>query len=174
MSSRAAVRRQVAWLFASNPRGARHSARSSRRNIVFGGPTWEPDHEAFIRFGGRAPKGGPHSDERFNDHVQARVTATSDRERPTGRKRSPAGRAETLCLRSLSVRLVRSGRLPQHNAVRDFACGDPCARALSFWNSKKRKANWIRPRRTRALPDLVRPFSRRFHPLSSGAPVSPT
>ena len=28
-------------------------------------------------------------------------------------------------------------------------------------------------RRTRALPDLARPFSRRLEPLSSGAPVSP-
>jgi hypothetical protein len=37
----------------------------------------------------------------------------------------------------------------------------------------KRHANWISPRRTRALPALARPFSRRFEPLSSGDPVSP-
>ena len=48
-----------------------------------------------------------------------------------------------------------------------------CASALSFWNKRKRQASWIRPRRTRALPDLARPFSRRLDPLSSGAPVSP-
>ena len=48
-----------------------------------------------------------------------------------------------------------------------------CARALSFWNNRKRQASWIRQRRTRALPDLARPFSRRLEPLSSGAPVSP-
>lgn len=48
-----------------------------------------------------------------------------------------------------------------------------CASALSFWNKRKRQANWIRPRRTRALPALASPFSRRLDPLSSGAPVSP-
>ena len=42
------------------------------------------------------------------------------------------------------------------------------ASALSFWNIRKRHANWISPRRTRALPALARPFSRRFKPLSSG------
>src|SRR5437660_1356628 len=47
------------------------------------------------------------------------------------------------------------------------------ASALSFWNIKKRHANWISPRRTRALPALARPFSRLFKPLSSGDPVSP-
>ena len=40
------------------------------------------------------------------------------------------------------------------------------ASALSFWNIRKRHANWISPRRTRALPALARPFSRRFKPLS--------
>jgi hypothetical protein len=35
-----------------------------------------------------------------------------------------------------------------------------CASALSFWNIRKRHANWISPRRTRALPALARPFSR--------------
>src|SRR5215469_6428041 len=39
------------------------------------------------------------------------------------------------------------------------------ASALSFWNTRKRHANWISPRRTRALPALARPFSRRFKPL---------
>src|SRR5271166_4885596 len=38
---------------------------------------------------------------------------------------------------------------------------------------RKRHANWIIPRRTRALPALARPFSRRRRPLSSGEPVSP-
>jgi hypothetical protein len=32
-------------------------------------------------------------------------------------------------------------------------------------------SNWISPRRTRALPALARPFSRRFEPLSSGDPA---
>src|SRR4029450_11549881 len=47
------------------------------------------------------------------------------------------------------------------------------ASALSFWNIRKRHANWISPRRTRALPALASPFSRLFKPLSSGNPVSP-
>ena len=44
------------------------------------------------------------------------------------------------------------------------------ANALSFWKIKKRQANWIIPRRTRALPALASPFSRRLLPLSPGAP----
>src|ERR1700680_5103684 len=47
------------------------------------------------------------------------------------------------------------------------------ANALSFWKSKNRQANVIIPRRTRALPALASPFSRRLLPLSSGAPVRP-
>jgi hypothetical protein len=47
------------------------------------------------------------------------------------------------------------------------------ARPLSFWNMRNRQASWIRPRRTRALPALARPFSRRRLPLSSGEPVMP-
>ena len=38
---------------------------------------------------------------------------------------------------------------------------------------QKRQANWIMPRRTRALPALASPFSRRLEPLSSGEPVRP-
>jgi hypothetical protein len=45
--------------------------------------------------------------------------------------------------------------------------------ALSFWNIRKRLANWIMPRRTRALPALANPFSRRRAPLSSGEQVRP-
>src|SRR5262245_53367128 len=38
---------------------------------------------------------------------------------------------------------------------------------------RNRHANWIMPRRTRALPERARPFSRRLVPLSSGEPVRP-
>jgi hypothetical protein len=31
-----------------------------------------------------------------------------------------------------------------------------CAKVLSFWNMRNRHANWIMPRRTRALPERVR------------------
>ncbi len=47
------------------------------------------------------------------------------------------------------------------------------AKALSFWNIRKRQANCSMPRRTRALPARANPFSRRREPLSSGVPVSP-
>ena len=48
-----------------------------------------------------------------------------------------------------------------------------CARPLPFWNMRNRQASWINPRRTRPLPDLASPFSRRLEPLSSGEPVRP-
>jgi hypothetical protein len=47
------------------------------------------------------------------------------------------------------------------------------ASALPFWNRRNRQVSWIRPRRTRALPDFANPFSRRLEPLSSSEPVSP-
>jgi hypothetical protein len=46
------------------------------------------------------------------------------------------------------------------------------AKALSFWNSRKRHASWTMPFRTLALPARASPFSRRFVPPSSGDPVS--
>ena len=64
--------------FATN-RGEPACARNSRRNLYPVGPVRGPDHEAVIRFGGVAPRRRAHSNERFNDHVPARVTTTSDR-----------------------------------------------------------------------------------------------
>jgi len=40
----------------------------------------------------------------------------------------------------------------------------PLRQRASFWNIRKRHANWIMPRRTRALPALASPFSRRGAP----------
>ena len=75
----------VAWLFVTI-RGEPAIAREDRAATLYSvGPTREPDHEAVIRFGGEAPRRRAHSNERFNDHVQARVTTTSDRDRPAGR-----------------------------------------------------------------------------------------
>lgn len=51
--------------------------------------------------------------------------------------------------------------------------GNHWVSSLFFWNLRKRQANWISPRRTRALPASANPFSRRFDPLSSGEPVRP-
>src|SRR5208283_865209 len=44
----------------NEPRGARPFAReTSRCTLVFGWPVLGPDREAIIRFGGKAPRGGP-------------------------------------------------------------------------------------------------------------------
>src|SRR5260370_6703249 len=56
-------------------------------------------------------------------------------------------------------------RVPRAFSVR---ARNHCAKALSFWNMRNRHANWIMPRRTRALPERASPFSRRLVPLSSG------
>jgi hypothetical protein len=89
-------------------------------------PVLGPDHEAIIRFGGKAPRRRAHSNERFDDHVQARVTTTSDRERPVGQDRSPSSvpkldacascrRADQAASRSWPVRL--SGTENRHKAT---------------------------------------------------------
>ena len=120
----------VVWLFANDPRGARYSARRSRRNLVFDGPMRKPDHEAVIRFGGEAPRrGGPILTNGSMTMFKLGSPPPRDRERPAGQDRSSPGGAETLYLRSLTVRLVWSGRLPQHHAVWDLTGGDHASRA---------------------------------------------
>ena len=182
------------------PRGARHRARRSRRNLVFGWirvgiRTMKQPFASAARLRGGGPiltTGiGPCSGSGHRHLGSSSAAASSE---------SPAG-ARNCVLSSL---LGRSGCRPQHDALRDLAGGDHapecdeqlagegddhrrlaralrtlgparyhCASALSFWNIRKRQASWIRPRRTRALPDLASPFSRRLDPLSSGEPVSP-
>jgi hypothetical protein len=131
--------------------------------------------------------------------VYGRVTATSDRHRQSlaqgcqsgcpvvlliacfahdaGRKTTPRGSSPvvTRCQRAMSslrasatIMVLRV--LPRPSAVRSL---NHWARALSFWNLRKRQANWIMPHRTRALPARARPRSRRRLPLSSGEPVRP-
>jgi hypothetical protein len=96
---------------------------------------------------------------------------------PAAKEPAPAkaGGDEQLARQSLPLR--RQGATimvlrvaPRASAVR---ARYHCASALSFWNIRKRHASWIMPRRTRALPARASPFSRRFAPLSSGAPVRP-
>ena len=94
-----------------------------------------------------------------------------------GRSTTPSGTSPLVTKRHNAISSFRAKatiivvlRAPLGPSVRDL---NHCASALSFWNIRKRHANWINPRRTRALPALVRPFSRRFVPLSSGDPVSP-
>jgi hypothetical protein len=82
---------------------------TSRRILVFGWPRAGPDHEAVIRFDGEAPRRRAHSNERFDDHVPARVTTTSDRERPAGQDGSPK-RADSYACEAGQVRPLAAAR----------------------------------------------------------------
>ena len=151
------------------------------------------DHDAVMRIGGRAPERWAHSTRRLESHSWVRVTTTSDRHRmpatleapgserlvfspaQAGRISTPTGAWPVVTKRRNSISSLRAMatisdfRVPwRPSAVR---ARYHCARALSFWNMRKRHASWIMPLRTRALPALASPFSRRFEPLSSGAPV---
>src|SRR4051794_11388658 len=97
--------------------------------------------------------------------------------RHAARKTTPAGTSPVVTIRHRAISsflaraTIRVLRVPPWaSAVR---ARYHCARALSFWNRRKRQASWIIPRRTRALPALASPFSRRRLPLSSGEPVRP-
>jgi hypothetical protein len=86
----------------NDPRGARHCTRDFALQPCIRLDPPGPNHEAIIRFGGKAPRRRAHSNERFDDHVLARVTTTSDRKRPAARRTS-LGVPRTLYLNSLSA-----------------------------------------------------------------------
>src|SRR3954465_11721732 len=97
--------------------------------------------------------------------------------RHAARKTTPAGTSPVVTMRHRAISsflaraTIRVLRVPPRaSAVR---ARYHCASALSFWNRRKRHANWIIPRRTRALPALASPFPPRRLPLSSGEPVRP-
>ena len=93
---------------------------SSRRKLVFGWPHVGPDHEAVMRFGTEAPGWRAHTNPRFNDHVQARVTTTSDRNRQSGQGRLARG-AETVCLRyCIAVSITPAAEAPRRAALRRY------------------------------------------------------
>jgi hypothetical protein len=93
-----------------------------------------------------------------------------------GRSTTPSGTTPSHARRHRAISSLRAKatimvlRVPRALSVRPR---NHCAKVLSFWNMRNRHANWIMPRRTRALPERVSPFSRRFLPLSSGEPVRP-
>src|SRR5882724_2050222 len=93
-----------------------------------------------------------------------------------GRRTTPSGTTPSRTRRHRAISSLRAKatimvlRVPRALSVR---ARNHCAKVLSFWNMRNRHANWIMPRRTRALPERVSPFSRRFLPLSSGEPVRP-
>src|SRR6266851_2526628 len=97
-------------------------------------------------------------------HAAARITTPSGTSPVVARRHSATSnlRASATIIVVLRAPLVPSVRARYQRAS-----------ALSFWKTRKRQASWMRPRRTRALPALARPFSRRFEPLSSGEPVAP-
>ena len=76
----------------------------SRRNPCIRLDPAGPDHEAIIRFGGEAPRQRAHSNERFDDHVPARVTTTSDRNRPVRQEKFRLACRNSECLCSSSAR----------------------------------------------------------------------
>ena len=129
-------------------------------------------------------------------HGVHRVTATSNRHRrsitgPTGPKLSGAfsnlrslRRAQNDSVRHYSLsheppqgdqKLARQGH--DHGLARAArvlgACTKPLRQGAVLLDMRNRHANWIMPRRTRALPERANPFSWRFFPLSSGEPVRP-
>src|ERR1700760_3527832 len=117
---------------------------------------------------GRPGKGGYPGVPKF--YVLGLVIVGSDQ--AVGRSTTPCGTSPVVTMRQRAMSSLRASatiifvlRAPLAPSVRDR---NHCARALSFWNSKNRQASWIMPRRTRALPALARPFSRRLDPLSSG------
>ena len=86
-----------------------------------------------------------------------------------GRKTTPSGTTPCRTSRHRAIRSLRAKatimvlRVPRAFSVR---ARNHCAKALSFWNMRNRHANWIMPRRTRALPERASPFSRRLMPLA--------
>src|SRR5207245_2539614 len=80
-----------------------------------------------------------------------------------GRNSTPSGTSPVVTRRHSAISSLRASatiivvlRAPLGPSVR---VRYHCASALSFWNIKKRHANWISPRRTRALPALARPLA---------------
>ena len=122
-------------------------------------------------------------------HGVHRVTATSNRHRrsitgPTGPKLSGAfsnlrslRRAQNDSVRHYSLsheppqgdqKLARQGH--DHGLARAArvlgACTKPLRQGAVLLDMRNRHANWIMPRRTRALPERANPFSWRFFLLS--------
>jgi hypothetical protein len=52
---------------------------ASRHSLVFGGSAKDPNHDAVMRIGGKAPTWRAHSLPRHEGHGKGRVIATSDR-----------------------------------------------------------------------------------------------
>ena len=137
----------------------------------------------------------PNLPERHKVHGSPRVTATSDRHRQfvamtrtiaetsvanllrcglydAARRTSPCGISPIVTKRQSAMSSLRASAtiMVLRFLPATTRASNHCARVLLFWWVRKLQANWIMPRRTRALPALARPFSRRRAPLSLGEP----
>src|SRR4051812_22152100 len=157
-------------------RGEPASAREPRAATLYSvGPAWGPDHEAAMRFSSEAPR---HRASAAGCRNCIRVGNLRRGDHAAiARMRTPSGITPVVTIRHIAMSSLRARatimvvlRAPCLPSVR---VRYHCANALSFWNRRNRQASWIRPRRTRALPALAKPFSRRLAPLSSGEPVRP-
>ena len=169
----------------------------SRHNLV-SGRSKDPNHDAVMRIGSEAPKRRTHSSSRHESQGACRDSATSNRHRraitsgrtrpklsgclqrspfivPDAKRRRPAQRPPARAATGRSEACAPRPRSWACEYRERSWCGleTTCVKALSFWCKRNRHANWIMPRRTRALPERASPFSRRFLPLSSGEPVRP-
>ena len=106
------------------PRGARHRARVARHELVFGRPR-RSHHDAVMRIGGEAPRGGPILNRGAKAIVQRRVAAASGRRlqvehprdaRPqqlrcgyaAGRSSRPSGASPVVASRHSTMRSLRA------------------------------------------------------------------
>src|SRR4051812_45956323 len=169
-------------LVSGGPRGARTMMQpcASAAKLRGGGSNLNSGFQANPLFG--APHLGSstaahhgNADERRSLHVLSGPLGAVAHE--AGRRTAPSGASPMHTKRHKAIKSFRARATirvlrvpPRASAVR---ARYHCARALSFWNSRKRQASCTMPRRTRALPALARPFSRRLAPLSSGEPVRP-
>ena len=104
---------------ATLPRGARHRARASRHELVFGRPR-RPHHDAVMRIGGEAPRGGPILNRGAKAIVQRRVAAASVRRLQLGRRGDARTTATPSWLRRRAKlepfrRFAGRGESPQHD-----------------------------------------------------------
>src|SRR3954451_556667 len=158
------------------------------------------DHDASCASDARLPGGWDHSFARLAAHRGASVHHPPRKARSTGLTGRPCFEVSGVPLETdrsdqTALRTTPSGITPAvaslHSAINSLRASATIivfltaplppavrsryhrTRAASGWNIRKRQANWIRPQRTRGLPALPIPFSRRFEPLSSGVPVRP-
>ena len=158
----------------------------------------DPNHDACMRIGGELRGSGPilnggtKAMARHGTPPPRTVIAPPSRARDwkrtvfqmlssemkahAGRIWTPSGTMPSCARRQSAIKSLRARATISVLRIAGAACVRRryhWASALSFCSHRNRQASWIMPRRTRALPERAKPFSRRFAPLSSGEPVRP-